>query len=140
MLSYYEPRFFLPEEFVPPEVFDDLGERSLLTMDYRILKTADTIRGFFGKPVTINNWVWGGSRTMAGFRPMGSAIGAKWSQHKFGRAIDCLVRGVPAADVRRAILNEPNHFPYITVMEGAVSWLHVDCRSVAGQGINLIDP
>lgn len=138
-MKYYSPRHFRPEEFVPPEIFQKLGNQSLLVMDYRILKTADTIRDVFGK-VTINNWFWGGQRRYSGFRHAACVVGAVYSQHRFGRAVDCILDGVSAEEARKAILKNPGRFPYITVLEDRVDWLHVDCRAIAGDGIQLIQP
>jgi hypothetical protein len=109
-------------------------------MDYRILKTVDVIREFFGKPCTINNWHLGGSRTNSGYRTPLTATGARWSQHRFGRAVDMLIKDVDAETARKEILKEKNHFPYVTVIEDKVSWLHVDCRAVSGSDIVLIKP
>jgi hypothetical protein len=131
-MQYFCPKHFRPEEFVPPQVFADLKERSLLVMDYRILKTAEAVRTFFGASVTICNWVWGGKRTLSGFRPPETSLGALYSQHKFGRAIDCIIRGVPAQEAREAISSHRERFPYVTVVERDVSWLHVDCRAITG--------
>ncbi len=138
-MKYYEPKYFRPEEFVPPEVFKQLGEKSLLVMDYRILKTADTLRDTFGK-ITINNWVFGGQRRYSGFRHATCVIGAVWSQHRFGRGIDALTEKCTPDEARKEILAHPDHFPYITVMEDKVEWLHVDCRAIAGSNIILIQP
>lgn len=140
-LVYYKPKNFCAEEFVPPRVFHALGaHRVLLVMDLRILITADAIRDYFGRRVTINNWKWGGDRTLSGFRPADTPIGALWSQHKFGRAIDCLVDDVPAEEARQAILANRRRFPLITVIEDDVSWLHVDCRPTSTRKIELIKP
>lgn len=140
-LIYYEPRHFLPQELVPPSIYAALKDRSLLVMDYRILKTIDAIREFFDSPVWINTWVYKKrGRKYSGFRPRLSHVGAKYSQHRYGRACDMLIDGVSAKQAREAILEAQNHFPYITVMEDRVDWLHVDCRAITNKGIQLIQP
>jgi hypothetical protein len=133
----YRPRFFQVEELVSPTVFNTLGERAWLVMDYRILRTVDAVREFFGRPVTINNWHLGGNRTCSGFREPTCTVGAKFSQHRFGRAVDLLVRDLSADHVRGEILKNLPHFMYVTAMEDGVSWVHLDCRATAGSDIFL---
>ena len=140
-LKYYEPKYFLPQELVPPKIYSALGDKSLLVMDYRILKTIDVIREFFGKPVHINTWLWNKrGRKFSGFRPRWCNVGARYSQHRFGRATDCLIEDTPATVARGAIMEAQLHFPYITVLEDRVNWLHIDCRAVSDHGIQLVYP
>lgn len=100
----------------------------LILMDDRILITADEIREYYGVPVTINNWYWGGNFKNRGFREMNTSVGAKLSQHKFGRAFDFDVKNVPAEQVRNDI--RKGKFPLITCIEKDVSWVHADVRNV----------
>lgn len=147
-MKYYEPKHFCVQEYVSPQVYDELGDRAILLMDDRVLKTDDAIREFFGQPVTINNWHRRGNRTGSGFRaPVdmermrkeGVKV-ARWSQHQFGRASDKLISGVSAEEARRAIIGNRKNFPFITVIEDKVSWLHTDCRCVAGNNLILFNP
>jgi hypothetical protein len=137
-VNYYKPKHFKIQEFVPPEVYAALGEKASLVMDNRMLITADTIREYFGKPVTINDWVFGGERVLSGFRAAGCKIGAAYSQHKFGRAFDIIIKEIPAEVARKEILSNRDVFKYITAMESGVSWLHVDCRPIT-DGIVLFN-
>jgi len=138
-LSYYCPKHFDPREFVPPEVYKALGDRCILVMDYRMLKTADQIREFFGLPCIINNWHTGKDRKYSGFRPFRCTVGATWSQHRFGRALDMIIPTIDANDARSELIKAPKRFPYVTCMEDNVKWLHVDCRAIVGDGeIQLI--
>ena len=140
-MRLYEPRWFEPWEFVPPAVLEAHGEtRALMVMDYRMLKTADALRAHFGVPVTVNNYKWGGKNKYRGFRPANCTVGAQWSQHKYGRALDCTIHGITAQEARTEIVREAQHFPYITRMEDEVDWLHVDCMAVVGSGIWLFKP
>lgn len=139
-MDYYTPKHFKVHEFVTPAVYKKLGENSLLVIDYRMLKTADAIREFFKAPVTINTWGYGGDRKFSGFRDSTCGIGAKFSQHRFGRALDMLIDDIPASVARQVIINNPGRFPYITVMEDDVSWLHVDCRCTVNKEIVLFKP
>jgi hypothetical protein len=140
-MKYYESKFFCPQEYVPPEVFDTLGDKSILLIDDRVLKTDDTIRDFFGKPVTINNWHTGGTRKYSGFRPHDCKdVGAPWSQHRFGRASDKIIQDVTAEFARSVIMDHRQLFPFVSCIEDGVSWLHTDCRALAGPEIYLFKP
>lgn len=136
MISYI-PKWFTVKEIICPEIYSKFGERSLMFMDNRILWTIDSIRehfaskGFVG--ITINNWSNNGIRKYSGLRPFDCSEGAKYSQHKFGRAIDFLVNGITPSDVRKHIIeNQKNQvFQYITRMEDfdGMSWTHIDCAN-----------
>jgi hypothetical protein len=148
-IEYYKPKHFCAYEFVPPEVYEALRARSLsYVMDVRTLITADQLRTFFGVPVIINDWYWklqqGVKRsdwlTQRGYRPPKSKTGAKYSQHRYGRAIDCTLVGISATEARDVVVNHPSQFPYITRVEDAVNWLHVDCANIFHHGIKLFQP
>ena len=131
--THYKPVHFDTEELVDPYTFAHKGESSLGTMDVRILITADKIREYFGKSMTINNWKWGGPREWSGLRTKDSTYYSPYSQHSFGRAIDFLIEGIDAQEVRDEIKkNQDNDaFKYITRMEEfkTMSWVHVDCMN-----------
>jgi hypothetical protein len=125
----YRPIHFSSSEFVPPEVFNQYGEKSLWFMDSRILWTADALREYFSVPIIINTAQFHDR----GFRLPDTATGKDLSQHKFGRAIDFDVKGKTADDVRKIIFDnyktEPA-FRFITAVELNVDWVHIDCRNV----------
>jgi len=129
-MTPYQPRHFIVQEFVPPELYKALGARSIFVMDYYIVKMADAIREYFGLPMTINNWKWGGKFKYRGFRPCECKVGAKYSLHRTGKAIDFDIAGVSAEEVRQEILNHPRLFPHIAALEKGVSWVHADCRCI----------
>lgn len=142
----YQPKHFVVQELVPPEVYSDLkNEKYSLTqiMNPKLLITADSIREYFNKPMTINNWFLGGEFTLRGFRPKNCPIGAVNSRHKFGDAIDFDIEGMTAEQVRQEILkNQKNTaFKYITRMENGVNWVHIDLKPIPDfKNIILFDP
>lgn len=142
MREFYKPVHFKIEEFVDQPTFKKLGSNSLIVMDPRILKIADGIRDYFGKPVIINNWHAGGSYENRGFRSPESKTGAHYSQHRFGRAIDLTVEGMTAEMVRNIIINNQEVHPFnlITAMELGVSWVHADVRMVDKASIYTFYP
>jgi hypothetical protein len=139
-MQYYKPEHFDIVELVPRSVHEDLGEKAWLLFDPLILMTADQIRDFFGAPCFVNDWANGGTREYRGFRPSDCVVGASYSQHRFGRALDISVTGVTGTQVRDVIMNHQEHFPFITRIEDDVPHLHVDCALVFHRGIYLFTP
>ena len=139
----YTAKHFKVQELVTPYAFQRLGSDALMLMDDRILIALDTVREVFDKPITVNNWHIGGGFTQRGWRD-DSETGAKFSQHRFGRAVDFDVSGFTAKDAREVILEMWPHsdaLKYITRMEDGVSWLHIDCAPiVVNNGPILFNP
>ena len=123
--SVYFPKYFAPEELVPPECVSDW----LYVCDGRMLRVLDMLRTVFGK-ITINNYAWGGNLKYAGFRPSGCKVGNKTSQHRFGRAYDLKFnQNVDSEDVIKWLLES---CPHVTCIR-KYSWgLHIDNRNVSG--------
>ena len=124
----YIPKFFEAYELVPPEVYAERGDRSFELIDDRVLITLDALRTKFG-PIIINNYMWGGHRKWSGLRTPGSPDYRDYSQHTFGRAMDCLFADISVEAVRQYLIDHPEEFPYITAFEKDVNWLHFDVRN-----------
>jgi len=131
----YVPKHFVLEELLPRQIYFDLMREDKLDyawgiFDDRILWTADALRIRYGKMI-VNTWKWGGLSQFRGWRPFDCKVGADWSQHKFGRALDLVPAEVSVEKIRSDIKAEPflEHFMYITCIEDNVSWLHFDCRN-----------
>lgn len=134
----YIPKYFQPHELVPPDIYSELAGdpvKICRLFDNRALITLDRLRERYGQ-ITVNNWLWDGERTESGLRNPKTAIGARWSDHKFGRAFDCLFKKITAEQVRLDILADPFHpdFELITCLEMTVSgkpitWLHFATRN-----------
>jgi len=141
-MKYYEPKNFDLQELVPKAIWEERGEKSLWLLDQNMLKMIDGIREFFGKPVMINNWHTGGEFQYRGYRPPDCKEGAKYSQHKFGRAADMDIKDYTAAEARGEIIkNQKSPFlSWITVLEDDVTWVHADCRNIKTNEIILIKP
>lgn len=139
----YKPEHFTLQEFLPKVFYENnfgrYGDMLWIIFDERLLWTYDQLRERYGR-VTMNDWLWGGSNQYRGWRPLDCLIGAKISQHKFGRAGDGIFKQ-PAEEIRQDILKyqKDEMFQYITVIEKDVSWLHIDCRnSRYGNDIKVI--
>lgn len=123
---------FKTQEFVPKAIYDKFGENSNWFIDPRIRKLANFVRTFFNKPVTINNWSFGGTFEQRGFRTDDS-VGAEMSQHRYGRAIDINIKDMSPQEVFLTIMANEKLFIEngLTCMEDikdTPSWNHLDIR------------
>jgi len=126
---------FLLQEFIPPTIYNmyDVKEKCLWVLDIRIIKAAQLLRDLTGCNVIINNWHNGGEYTNRGYRLPSSKVGATYSQHKFGRAIDVNVEGMTVAGTIDCMLTNFDKFKAYgirTIEHPAFtpSWVHMDCR------------
>lgn len=129
------------EEFVPQDIFNQYGEKSIWFIDPRLINLAEFIRTFFNKPMTIN----GNGLNERGFRSPDSSTGAKLSQHKFGRAIDFNIQGLTPQQVYDTILKNKDAFMKagLTTMEDikmTPTWTHVDVRQTNKLDILIVQP
>lgn len=135
-----EESYFKIQEFVSKNVYTQYGEKSIWFVDPKIQKLANFTRKFFGRPVTINNWLWGGKLENRCFREPSLNIGAALSQHISGRAIDINVAGLTPKQVYAAILANEKAFMEagLTCVEDisdTPTWCHLDIRNT---GLNKI--
>ncbi|MFO0387607.1 MAG: hypothetical protein ACK505_12570 [Flavobacteriales bacterium] len=125
---------FYLDELIDPVTYAARGERSLQLMDMRIILALQYLREIIGKPITVNTWARRGNLSLRGYRPEGTRTGAKWSQHKFGRALDFNVDGMTTREVHAVIMQHERYFierGWITTIEDArdsPTWVHIDCR------------
>jgi hypothetical protein len=130
----YYPKHFNIWELVPPAMGKFVESRGAyvafnVLFDERLLRTIDMLRNQFGT-MQVNTWKNGGHYQYRGFRPAGCEVGARLSQHRFGRAIDMMPLDSNVDHIRKIILNTPNspRYQYIGGLEMEVSWLHIDVR------------
>jgi hypothetical protein len=144
----YRPKYFQLHEVVYPGAIQARGEKAWELMDERILRGADWLREKFG-PCVINGKLGGKSFTESGLRDPFTATGAKFSQHKFGRAVDLKFVRVTAKEVYDYILkNQPeareNGITTVEDIAHTPTWCHIDCRllpeSFPANGILVVKP
>jgi hypothetical protein len=130
----YYPKYFDIWELIPPDMealIDAKGSKwGFDTLfDERLLITMDRIRELFGR-MQVNNWFNGGRHCFRGFRPPECELGARLSQHRFGRAVDLMPLDSTVEHIRETILDYPGspRFRHIGGLELDVSWLHIDVR------------
>ncbi len=138
------PNFYI-HEFVPGQIYRSYGVNSQWFVRPEVVKLAEFYRKWFDAPVTINDWYWGGRFSERGYRVPDTTTGAKYSQHKFGAAFDCNVKGLSANEVRNEILNNQFHFMAagLTTLEHpayAPTWVHSDIRNTGNKDILIVKP
>jgi hypothetical protein len=127
-MMFYKPQYFILQEFVGPDVFENYGERAWQFLDARAVKYIDQFREFVGRSITINNWHSGGHRKESGLRIPGYE-NYKWnSQHTFGRAFDHIVDGIPSDEVQQIWIDNAERFE-VGGIELAPTWTHTDWRA-----------
>lgn len=118
-------------EVVSQDVYNKFGINAVWFLDHRIINVVEWLRVYFNKPVILNNWYNGGKIEHAGYRTPDCRIGAKFSQHKFGRALDFNIQDFQPEVIRNFIRKQ---FPMLrnlglSAMEkDTPSWVHIDCR------------
>lgn len=151
--------YFL-DEFIPPEMYQKFGEKSLLWLRPDVVRIAQALRHFFGA-VTINNWSHNGEVTaemflklpkaiqdeyftQSGIRLHNSETGALFSQHKYGCAADLKFKTVDPDTVRRFIVaNYHEKFRPLGLrrMEAQTkTWVHVDIGNTGSSELVIFNP
>lgn len=129
----YIPEYFKLYELIPRATYKLLKNRPWIIwqlFDSRVLYTADELRKRYGR-MTCNTWYWKGKHQYRGWRPARCKVGATYSQHRFGRALDLVPGEVTAEEIRQDIINLET-FGLITCIEAKVWWLHFDVRNYKG--------
>jgi len=129
----YIPKYFKPYELVPKATYELLKNKPWIIwqlFDNRVLYIGDRIRKRYGKMIA-NTWYWGGIHQFRGWRPSRCPVGARWSQHRFGRALDLVPVEISAEEIRQDI-KAGEDFSGITCIEDGVGWLHFDTRNYRG--------
>jgi hypothetical protein len=135
-------KHFLIQELVPPEVYDLRKDAAWELLDFAALLTLDTLRDAFGALI-VNNWHAGGAFKESGYRSLTTPTGARFSQHKFGRAFDCKFENVTPEEAALHILSNPSKFVHLTTLEDPAktkTWLHFDVRNNDKSGIWIVEP
>jgi len=137
--------YFDVREFVPPQIWNKYGEKSIWFIDPKIIQIATLYREFFNVPIVINNWYIGGKFMYRGYRPPRVNIGSEFSQHKMGRAFDCHSPLITPQEMYKIILDNPTKFQEVglTTLENIIftnTWLHSDCRPTNQDTILIVNP
>lgn len=127
------------QEFIPSKeyynimVYKNSEDRFYRLVDPKIVSIAQFYRDYFGREVVINNWHTGGNFSLRGWRPQDTKIGARFSQHKLGKAFDCNIKGLSDREVYETILKNKELFYEKGVrrledIRYTTGWLHTDIK------------
>lgn len=137
---------FYLDEFIPPEIYSARGKKSIELLDMRIIAGVQFLREKSGVPFIINNWSKGGIYDERGLRLANTRTGAKWSQHKYGRAVDIDPVGITVAELYQVCKQNEKYLidaGFITTIENIAftkTWLHVDCRYTGLDKFLIVNP
>lgn len=134
-------KYFRLEELVHPEILTARGDRAWELLDPRAVQILDRLRERYG-PTVCNTWHQGGNASNRGLRPFDSSIGARWSQHKYGRAFDVHFKDISVQEVYADLLDTEGHLG-IRVLEDikfTPTWLHFDMRWTGRDGVWIVRP
>ena len=137
-LTGYKTKHFKLYELVPPDIYKKYGETAWRFLDARILYTADCLREYFDLPLVANTWMSGGDKKYRGYRPPSCSIGAPNSAHRRGQAIDLVCPKRDIQNMRLEIIEKNLIFPYLTVIEDKVNWLHISCENIVEDSMTSI--
>lgn len=135
-----ESKYFTIEELVDEDTYNLLEDEAYKLFDPRLLETIDAIREILDVPLICNNWHWGGSRDLCGYRTAQCCLGAPKSYHKKGAAVDLISTRMKAKEMREKLEKYQDTLPYPIRIEkwddnGEISWLHVDMGDAKGNKI-----
>jgi len=131
----YIPQYFALHELLPLDFYNQFyphrGDSLWTLFDPSLLMAMDALRIEYG-PMVANDWQWGGKNNYRGYRPADCTVGAMFSQHKFGRAVDLIPTQTTAELIRHDLLGgryTQKDIGFVTAIELDVSWLHIDVRN-----------
>lgn len=133
-------KYFKIQELVSEAVYKKYGEKSWEFIDTKLIKVLDLLREHFGKPITVNNWCFGGNLNQRGLRANKDELVVNKkdyyiSQHCLGKAVDFNVKGMTAQEVYEEILKNKDKFYLISRIENikdTPTWTHIDVANVDG--------
>lgn len=135
-------KYFKIQELVSEEVYKKYREKAWEFIKPEIILFLDEIREYYGKPVIVNNWLYGGELKQRGLRTNKDEMVEKKtdlyvSQHCLGGAVDFNVLGVPPEEVAKHILKNESHYRnFISRIENpkqTKTWTHVDCANTENE-------
>lgn len=140
----YRPKHFTLAQLVDPHFLTTPEDEVWAMLDENALRAIDALRDKFG-PLLIN----GRGYTESGLRRPDTKTGAKFSQHKMGKAFD-IKPGDYHVTVRKMynwiIANQSDAYAmgirrvegYAYTSRGSVPWLHIDSKDTGKEWVNRI--
>lgn len=120
-------------EFVSEYIYTRFGGAAQTFIDPRLVHAAEWLRVKLDVPLIANDWHNGGHFQSRGYRQPDSSVGATFSQHKFGRALDLSSPKMSCADMYAFILAHEkealeNHITTLEDIRETKTWLHISCQ------------
>lgn len=133
-------KYFKIQELVSEAVYKKYGDKSWEFIDTKLIKVLDLLREHFNRPITVNNWCFGGNLQQRGLRANKDELVANKkdyyiSQHCLGKAVDFNVKGMTAQEVYEEIVANKDKFYLISRIENikdTPTWVHIDCANIDG--------
>ena len=133
-------KYFKIHELVDRETYEERGELGWELIDPRLIVVIDRLKEKFNRgSISINTYHWGGNRNWSGLRTLESPYYSKYSQHSFGRAIDCVFSEYSTEEVREYLIKNQDSFSDIRGIEVA-EWLHLDLRNTTDDKLKVFKP
>jgi hypothetical protein len=133
-------KYFVIEELVDKATYEARCQLAWELIDPRLITFIDKLKAKFPNGTcTVNNWKWGGDRQWSGLRTPESPYYSKYSQHTFGRAIDCIFSDYTTKEVREYIIKYQEDFPEVKGVEIA-GWCHFDLRNTVDDKLKVFKP
>jgi len=133
---------FKIHELIDQPTYERLGEKGIWMLNKEAVQGLIKLRKAIGKPITVNNYFWGGRLSNRGYRSIDSMVGAKFSQHRVGNAFDINVKGMTADQVYDYILDNYKQFGITTIEHKSFTptWTHIDWRYTGENTIKIVKP
>lgn len=137
---------FRIEEFIPEQIYKTYGDKSIWFVDIRLIEGMEWLRTYFNASIIINTWHTGGTFQNRGFRSPQATVGARLSQHKFGRACDFNVSGLTVPQTYNAIVADWDTIrkhTFFTTLEDVAdtpTWIHIDGRQTRSNELLIVKP
>jgi hypothetical protein len=129
-------KYFDIRELVDEQTYNRFRDDCWQFIDEKLIDSLLVIRDGLCKPMTINNWLWGGKFKQRGLRHNLNAIvqnkeNIYLSAHMLGKGVDFDVKDMIAEDVRSWIIENGNKFEHKIRLEHKkdgkpISWVHLD--------------
>lgn len=128
-------KYFKVQELVDRATYERFGDSSVMFLDQRLLRGVDAMRGKLEASMIINTWDGGGGLQFRGFRPPTSTVGAAFSQHRFGRAVDFHSSHIGINEVQAWVMENQKFLRDLgfTTVENFLhtpTWVHLDMRTL----------
>lgn len=129
-------KYFKIQELVDEAVYNKWRSKAWQFIDLSLIESLLIVREGLGKPITINNWSYGGRFDERGLRHNVSDMVINKTQpylsaHMMGKAVDFDVKGMTAEEVRDWICDNEALFPHKIRLEHKmkdkpITWVHLD--------------